>query len=191
MKLAEKYKISRMTIRKAINRLVDRGFLIRKGTSGTFIPSPVIMRPIDAHMYPYSISDMVKKSGDVPGSKLLFFEKPHAQARIAEQLELNVGDPLIVIRRLRLMDDIPFCVETAHLPAKFVPGLVASDLIAEPCFMLCFKVGMALKWTPGRGQLAYPPLPQKKRSCLNCVKTRCRLYFMRSQKISSVDRLSI
>ena len=73
--LAESFNISRMTIRKAIDRLVSKGLLIRKGTRGTFMPSPVIMRPIDAQMYPYSISDMVIKSGGIPGSKLLFFEK--------------------------------------------------------------------------------------------------------------------
>jgi GntR family transcriptional regulator len=130
--LAQRCSISRMTIRKAVDRLVDKGFLIRKGTSGTFIPSPVIMRPINAQHSPYSISDMVKKSGGLPGSKLLFFEKQKAHARIAEKLQLNVGDPIIVIRRLRMMDGIAFCVETAHLPYNFLPGLSADDFISEP-----------------------------------------------------------
>lgn len=152
--LAEKFSISRMTIRKAIDRLVDKGFLIRKGTSGTFIPSPVIMRPIDAQMYPYSISDMVIKSGGVPGSKLLFFEKQKAQPRIAEQLNIKVGAPLIVIRRLRLMDDIPFCVETAHLPAEHVPGLAADDLIAEPSLYALLLRRYGIEMGAGQGTIS-------------------------------------
>ena len=44
--LAERYRISRMTMRKAIDRLVDKGLLERRGTSGTYIPVPVIRRPI-------------------------------------------------------------------------------------------------------------------------------------------------
>lgn len=152
--LAESFNISRMTIRKAIDRLVSKGLLIRKGTRGTFMPSPVIMRPIDAQMYPYSISDMVIKSGGIPGSKLLFFEKQKAQPRIAEQLSIKVGDPLIVIRRLRLMDDIPFCVETAHLPNKYVPNLAAADLTDEPSLYSLLECRYGIEMNTGHGTIS-------------------------------------
>lgn len=152
--LAEVFDISRMTIRKAIDRLVDKGFLIRKGTSGTFIPSPVIMRPIDAQMYPYSISDMVQKSGGVPGSKLLLFEKQKALPRIAQHLNVNEGDLLIVIRRLRLMDEIPFCVETTHLPADRLPGLTAADLIAQPSLYSLLESRYNIEMGAGQGTIS-------------------------------------
>jgi len=126
--LAERYRISRMTMRKAIDRLVDKGLLERRGTSGTYIPVPVIRRPITGHMFSRGISEIVRACGGVPGNRLLFFERHEAHARVAERLNIRAGDPLIVIRRLRTVNDVPFCVETTHLPGARVPGLAADDL---------------------------------------------------------------
>lgn len=39
---------------------------------------------------------------------------------VTERLDIKAGEALIVIRRLRTVNDLPFCVETTHLPAAFV-----------------------------------------------------------------------
>ena len=44
--LAERFGISRMTVRKALNQLVDVGHLERRGTAGTFLPEPAVVRPL-------------------------------------------------------------------------------------------------------------------------------------------------
>jgi GntR family transcriptional regulator len=126
--LSERFGISRMTMRKAIDRLVRQRVLERRGTSGTYIPTPVIERPFDDAVS-HSISEIVARSGGVPGGRLLFFEGAVATDRVAERLAIKPGAPLIVIRRLRTVNDVPFCVETSHLPTDRVPRLAADDLI--------------------------------------------------------------
>lgn len=129
--LEKSFGIHRMTVRKAINFLVADGVLERRGTSGTYVPAPVVMRPITINSDSHSISEIVKQSGGKPGSKLLFFEHGQASQRAAKSLQIDIGDPLIVIKRLRTVDGLPFCVETTWLPSERLPGLAADDLLGD------------------------------------------------------------
>jgi len=129
--LADRFGISRMTVRKALNQLVASGQLERRGTAGTFIPEPAVVRPLSKRVST-AISEVVGKAGHKPGARLLFFEQAAADANIARRLQLDEGAPVIVIKRLRLSDSVPFCVETSYLPQHRVPGLVAADVFAAP-----------------------------------------------------------
>ena len=129
--LAERFGISRMTVRKALNQLVDAGHLERRGTAGTFLPEPAVVRPLSKRVST-AISEVVGQAGHKPGARLLFFEQAQADANIARRLHLDEGAPVIVIKRLRLSDAVPFCVETSYLPQYRVPGLVAADVFAAP-----------------------------------------------------------
>lgn len=126
--LSQKFGTSRVTMRKAIDRLVQIGVLERRGTSGTYLPDRLFDRPISEHVS-YSISDVVEKAGHVPGSKLLFFERKVADKATAAKLSIVVGDPIISIQRQRTVDGIPVCVEFSLIPARMVPGLSATDVI--------------------------------------------------------------
>ncbi len=126
--LSQKFRTSRVTMRKAIDRLVQIGVLERRGTSGTYLPDRLFDRPISDYVA-YSISDVVEKAGHVPGSKLLFFERKLADKATATSLSIPVGDPIISIQRQRTVDGIPVCVEFSEIPAKLVPGLSAADVI--------------------------------------------------------------
>jgi len=137
--LAETLGIHRMTVRKAIDRLVDQGVLERRGTSGTYIPEPVIKRPIVRRAFSYSISDIVHQCGGTPGSRLLYFEQRIANSRLAERLKVRQGDPLLSIKRLRTINNIPFCIETTFLPEVRVPGLAADDLIHDQSLYVILK----------------------------------------------------
>jgi GntR family transcriptional regulator len=126
--LSEKFGISRMTLRRAVDNLVRLGVLERRSTSGTHVAAPNVVRPLDGR-HAYSISQIVESSGGAPGSRLLFFESAAASQKLAENLEVAAGAPLIAIRRLRTSNGVPFCVETSYLPAERVPGLAAADLL--------------------------------------------------------------
>jgi GntR family transcriptional regulator len=136
--LAETLGIHRMTVRKAIDLLVAKGVLERRGTSGTYITEPVIKRPIMSGSF-YSISEIVHQCGGTPGSRLLFFEQCAANARLAERLKTRPGDCLIMIKRLRTINGMPFCVETTYLPELRVPGLAADDLIHDQSLFAFLK----------------------------------------------------
>ncbi len=152
--LSERFAISRMTMRKAIDRLVAKGLLQRRGTAGTFIPVPVIRRPITGHMFSHGISEIVRQCGGVPGNRLLFFEQHEALPRVAEKLRIAAGDPLIVIRRLRTVNDLPFCVETTHIPAERVPGLAADDLFGKQSLYTLLAERYGIEMGGGQGTIS-------------------------------------
>lgn len=127
--LAEQLGANRMTVRKAIEALVDQGLLERDGTSGTRVTHPRVARPLETQASG-GIARVVRAGGGTPGSRLLHFQETAAQGRVAERLRLPEGAPIIVFRRLLTVNDTPFCVETSHLPAALVPGLAAEDLMA-------------------------------------------------------------
>jgi GntR family transcriptional regulator len=126
--LAEHLGISRMTLRKALQTLIDRGVLERRGNRGTFVTAPGVERPLNT-VARKGIAEVVEQAGARPGSKLLYFEQTQASARVAKLLKIQEGDPLLTIRRLRTVDQKPFCIETSYIPAARAPELVAEDLI--------------------------------------------------------------
>lgn len=132
--LAEKCGVHRATVRRAIENLIELGILEKKGTSGTYIPAPVVRRPISRSALSHSISEIVRECGGEPGGKLLFFEENLAGQRISDRLGVEVGEPLFVIKRLRTVTDLPFCLETTWIPCALVPGLVADDVLGNTSF---------------------------------------------------------
>lgn len=155
--LSERLGVHRMTVRKAIDKLVREGALERRGTSGTYIPAPVIMRPVSAHLFSHSISEIVRNCGGQPGSKLLFFEQRDASLRVADKLKVEAGDPLIVIKRLRIVDDLPFCVETIWLPSSRVPGLAADDLYGDSSLYALLEERYGIKTKNGTTTISASP----------------------------------
>lgn len=127
--LADSLGANRMTVRKAMDRLVAAGVLERAGTAGTRVAMPRVTRPMGAQAG-QGISRVVARAGGVAGSRLLHFELAHATAKLAGRLGIAEGDELVVLRRLLTVDATPFCIETSHLPAALVPGLHAEDLTA-------------------------------------------------------------
>ncbi|WP_263264163.1 GntR family transcriptional regulator [Pseudomonas sp. RIT-PI-S] len=126
--LAEHLGVSRMTLRKALQTLIDRGVLERRGNRGTFVAAPGVERPLNT-LARKGIAEVVEQAGARPGSRLLYFEQTPASAGVAKRLGIGEGDTLLAIRRLRTVDQKPFCVETSYIPAARVPELVAADLI--------------------------------------------------------------
>ena len=125
--LSERLGLSRMTVRRGVEDLVNAGVLERDSTSGTRIAATRITRPLDTNQS-FSMSEVVARAGAAPGSRLLFFENGTANPHVARRLKVAAGAGLFVSRRLRTADDVPFCVETSYLPAERVPGLAAADL---------------------------------------------------------------
>lgn len=126
--LAAHLGISRMTLRKALQVLIERGVLERRGNRGTFVTAPGVERPLNS-VARKGIAEVVSQGGARPGSKLLYFEQTVASARVASLLNIQQGAPLLTIRRLRTVDQKPFCIETSYIPAARVPDLVAGDLL--------------------------------------------------------------
>jgi len=124
--LADQLKVNRLTLRKAIDRLVASGRLERNSTNGTRVPVPRLLRSGDTG----SLTRVIQLTGGTPSNRLLHFELSQARDSVATQLSIPVGSDVILVRRLWRVDDTPICIETSYIPADYVPGLEAEDLTA-------------------------------------------------------------
>lgn len=108
--------VSRPTVRNAIRYLVDRGLVSRQRGIGTLILPPQVRRPAKLT----SLFDDLEKSGQQPWTKVLAFAVEPASDAAALVLELDPGDPVYTIERLRYAGDEPLALMRNHLPAGFV-----------------------------------------------------------------------
>lgn len=125
--LARHLAISRMTLRKIIDELIGAGVLERRGNQGTWLTHAAIERPLTQALE-QGISKITELNGAAPGSRLIYFQDALASTRIAQLLQIAPGDALLMIKRLRLADDRPFCLETSYLPRALMPDLSAPML---------------------------------------------------------------
>lgn len=117
---AETYDISRMTVRQAVNNLVNDGYLVRRRGKGTFVAAKKIEQPLKGLT---SFSEDMRARGMEPGTIVLRFETVPASEKLAEGLGVTKGDDLYEVRRLRLADGLPMALETLYIPVHLVPGL--------------------------------------------------------------------
>lgn len=119
--LREKTGASRVTIRKAIDQLIDEGLLFRIQGSGTYVSDRIEHKGEDLSGF----TDEMRTLGVDPGSKWLV--KVHAEATAEESAALKLKANSMVCRlgRVRLSNNTPMGIENAIIPAQFLPDLNA------------------------------------------------------------------
>lgn len=115
--LAEQLELSRVTARKAIDRLVEQGLIIRKRGSGNYI-APKLEQPLSRLT---SFSEELRQRGYTPGSRWL--NRSVTLALPDEQLSLGLspGTRVARLERLRLADDAVMAYEVSVIPESVLP----------------------------------------------------------------------
>ena len=116
--LSQQYEVSRITVRKAIELLVDEGYVLRKQGIGTFIAEKKLRRVVDSENLVRSFSETSRMSGQEPSSELLSVEWILPDASIQHHLHIGEDEKVLKIVRLRKIDGVPVMVETNHYPQK-------------------------------------------------------------------------
>lgn len=124
LELSEAYGVSRITIRKALELLVDDEILVRRQRIGTFVSDKKVSRSLNSFM---GFSQSCELVGSTPGTKFISAELVKARPSDIKALRLPEDDKVIRIRRLRYCNDIPVILEENHFPKKFA-YLLAEDL---------------------------------------------------------------
>ena len=114
--LADQLGLSRPTMRRAIQYLVDKGLLVRKREVGTQVVQTRVKRSIELT----SLYDDLAKARQRPRTKVLRNEVEAATDQIALALGVPAGVPVIVLERLRYANDEPIALLRNYLPTDLV-----------------------------------------------------------------------
>lgn len=119
------YNTSRGTVRKSLDLLVHKGLVRREPGRGTFVIEQIIIGEPRSFS---SLSNELLSMNYKHSSSVLEQEIVEADIFLANRLGLQIGDPLVKIKRLRRGNDLVICIQTAWLPFKLFPGLESIDL---------------------------------------------------------------
>ena len=137
--LAEQLGLSRPTMRRAIEYLVDRGYLVRRRAVGTQVVHPKVRRPVELT----SLYDDLRASRKDPRTKVLSIDKVPATDAVAHALGLEDGEDVLALERLRYADGQPLAVMRNWLPAGVVE-LDAERLEGTGLYQLMRVAGISL-----------------------------------------------
>lgn len=110
--LAERHNISPMTVRQAMNELVNQGLVYRQQGRGTFVAPQHMLHPL-TRLSSFS-EDMLARRLE-PQAKILVFESVPAGTNVALALDVRSGQEVLRIKRLRLADGRAVGVHDAYL----------------------------------------------------------------------------
>jgi GntR family transcriptional regulator len=122
------YKISRITVRKAIEELVHDGYLARFQGKGTFVASINFEQKLSKF---YSFSEALLQKGKKEHVKMLSFTVEQADDGIAECLSVDKNEKIFRIVRLRSVDETAYAVETSYIPNSLCPRLNEKDIVKK------------------------------------------------------------
>ena len=144
--LCNAYDLSRGTVRRAIEILVEEGRLRREQGRGTFVTapqlSPVFFRLAD-------FSEDMRQRGLQPDTQLLHLKTFPATEEISASLQIQPGAEVIEIARLRLADGKPMAIETRYLARTISPELLDEDLEHQSIHRLLidkFNIPLVRAW---------------------------------------------
>lgn len=119
--IASELSVSRITVRKAIDGLVEEGLLVRRQGSGNFVCSRIEKNFAKLT----SFSEDMRSRGRTPHSEWLKRSEGAVSPEEALTLRLSPGAPVYRFHRLRFADDSPMCLEYATVSAEALPSLAA------------------------------------------------------------------
>jgi GntR family transcriptional regulator len=142
--MAESLKVSRITARQALDTLEQLGLVYREQGRGTFAAAPRLH-----HVEGFSsFSEYVMKRGRQPSSRIIKQELIDADKSLQDLLKLKPDEQVLHLIRVRLTDDTPLALQSAHLPHRICPGLENEDLASRSLFeTLREKYAVYPTWT--------------------------------------------
>ncbi|MHB8246053.1 MAG: GntR family transcriptional regulator [Acidimicrobiales bacterium] len=125
--LARTFEVSRLTLRHALAILERRGLIDRVvgRRGGTFVREARVERDLTTFA---GFTDQMRRSGVIATSEICERGRVPADPEVAEALELEGGDPVVTVERVRLGNGRPVALEHSWLPESDFPDLLEDPL---------------------------------------------------------------
>src|SRR3989442_12255075 len=141
-RLATSFGVTLMTLRQALELLEREPLITRRHGLGTFVAAPSI---------DYDILQLRRFAGDLSAkgehvaTRLLGTRFAAADRRVAEALRLAGRPRVLVLERLRLVDEHPMSLQRSFLPSPLGDEVIRADLALTPLHqVLEFKLGVVI-----------------------------------------------
>jgi len=118
--LEKQYLVSRTTVRKAVEMLSREGLVETKQGRGTIVLDYHTTQNINQVS---SLSETLEQKGHVVYCKNMYINTVPASARVANELQIKQGSPIILIQRLQIADGMPIAIFKNYLIPDFVPDI--------------------------------------------------------------------
>lgn len=120
--ICESYGVSRITVKKAVDMLVQEGLVVKRRGAGTFVK--------DLENFEYIEESVNKLKGfseifnvDNISFDILNFTIENPNRDISEKLKISEQDFIYRIIRLGKIDKEPICIEEKYIPINVIIGL--------------------------------------------------------------------
>ena len=183
--ISEQYKVSRPTVRMALDLLEDEGKVIRLPGKGTFFTGN---RPYVDHQLAFAkgFYNDAQLQGHRARSKVLFQNMEKASAEIARYMGGEEGETIFRLERLRYLDDEVYSLTNSYLPMEYLPFLMEVDFTDRSLYDALSDHGII----PGKGHqyLTFEPAGSYEATVMGIGEGE-PLSVMSSQMYTEDDRL--
>lgn len=118
--LAERFKVNRHTVRRALTLLAEKDLIRTEQGSGSFVREQIIDYAVGirTRFHENLLRQERKPRGELISSGII-----PATTEVARALDLDKGEPVIVLETLGEADSVRICLASAHFPQNRFPGL--------------------------------------------------------------------
>ncbi len=142
-RLADRFEVSRITIRRALEALAADGWIEKRAGAG----SVVLSRAGSGNRIAADFAGLIPQLVEIDRSttaRLLSFSYGAPPPAVAEALGLATGERVQTAVRVRLSEDEPFSHLTTHVPADIAASYDEADLATQPLFRLLERSGVTV-----------------------------------------------
>lgn len=131
--LCERFGVSRITVRQALNDLQKEGLIFKIHGKGTFVAKPKVYQNISSLQ---GLAESLAYQGYEVINQVRSIEYKPATPEIAARLAMEPGAFMAEIQRVRLINREPVSLEITYVAEKIGRQLERADLITRDIFLI-------------------------------------------------------
>ncbi len=131
IEIEKEFGVSRMTVRKAIDELVDEGLVVKQQGRGTFVQQPKITQDVGTI---FSWTEEMRNKGKSTETRDLEIREVTPSRKLAEALRLGKNERIVCLKRIRYTEGEPLAIMINYLRLNYVPGLLDNGLQSESLY---------------------------------------------------------